>query len=67
MENRRGLTFETLGINGAQANVISGWNEAVWAAEVAARNPALVILAYGTNEANSAGLLRSSTGPIWRR
>jgi lysophospholipase L1-like esterase len=53
LENRNGLTFETLGVNGAQANVVPGWNETVWAAEVAARNPALVVLAYGTNEANS--------------
>jgi lysophospholipase L1-like esterase len=53
LDKKQGLTFETLGINGAQAHVILGWDEAIWAAEVAARNPALVILAYGTNEANS--------------
>lgn len=53
LDNRTGATFETLGINGAQANVMLGWNEAIWSAELAARNPALVILAYGTNEANS--------------
>jgi lysophospholipase L1-like esterase len=47
------LTFETLGINGAQAHVMLGWDETLWASEIAARNPALVILAYGTNEANS--------------
>ena len=48
-----GLTFETLGINGAQANVILGWNEQIWASEFNQRNPSLVLLAYGTNEANS--------------
>ena len=53
LDNRTGATFETLGINGAQAHVMLGWNEAIWSAEVAARAPALVILAYGTNEANS--------------
>jgi lysophospholipase L1-like esterase len=53
VENKAGLTFETLGINGAQANVLLGWSEPVWAAAMAARKPALVILAYGTNEANS--------------
>jgi lysophospholipase L1-like esterase len=53
LDNTQGATFETLGINGAQAHVILGWNEAVWDSEVAERNPALVILAYGTNEANS--------------
>jgi lysophospholipase L1-like esterase len=53
LDNPTGLTFETLGINGAQANVILGWDETLWASEVKARNPSLVILAYGTNEANS--------------
>lgn len=53
VDNTQGLTFETLGINGAQAHVLLGWDETLWASEVAARNPALVILAYGTNEANS--------------
>jgi lysophospholipase L1-like esterase len=53
LDNQRGITFETLGINGAQANIMLEWNEVVWSAQVAGRNPALVILAYGTNEANS--------------
>ena len=54
LDNPQGLTWETLGINGAQANVLLRWDEALWSAEVAARRPALVVLAYGTNEANSA-------------
>jgi lysophospholipase L1-like esterase len=53
VDNNRGLTFETLGINGAQAHVMLDWNETLWASQIAARNSALVILAYGTNEANS--------------
>ncbi len=53
LDNPRGITFETLGINGAQANIMLEWNEPIWSAEVARRNPALIILAYGTNEANS--------------
>ena len=53
LDNPHGITFETLGINGAQASIMLEWNEQVWSTEVAARNPALVILAYGTNEANS--------------
>lgn len=53
LDNKTGATFETLGINGAQAHVMLGWNESIWSAELAARAPALVILAYGTNEANS--------------
>ena len=48
-----GVTFETLGINGAQANLLRNWDSPIWQAEVASRKPSLVILAYGTNEANS--------------
>jgi acyl carrier protein/lysophospholipase L1-like esterase len=53
LDNKQGVTVETLGINGAQANVILGWNQAIFSSELTERNPALVILAYGTNEANS--------------
>jgi lysophospholipase L1-like esterase len=53
LDNKQGITVETLGINGAEAKVILDWNERVWAAELDQRNPSLVILAYGTNEANS--------------
>ena len=52
-DRANGITFETLGINGAQANMIRGWDPSIWQAEVASRRPALVILQYGTNEANS--------------
>ena len=52
-ENGKGVTVETLGINGAQANVLLEWNERIWSDELNQRNPALVILEYGTNEANS--------------
>jgi lysophospholipase L1-like esterase len=53
VDNSHGATLETLGINGAQATVLLDANEQIWAAEVARRAPALIILAYGTNEANS--------------
>lgn len=53
LDNGAGVTFETLGINGALANKILDSNEAIWAAELARRAPALIVLAYGTNEANS--------------
>jgi lysophospholipase L1-like esterase len=53
LDNKQGVTVETLGINGAQANVILDWNEKIWTTELTQRNPSLMILAYGTNEANS--------------
>ena len=54
LDNSAGLTFETLGINGEWANKILDANADIWSAELAERAPALVILAFGTNEANSA-------------
>jgi len=52
-ENDRGLTYESLGINGAQASVVFRWDEALLASHISRRNPALIVLAYGTNEASS--------------
>lgn len=61
-QNHSGVTYETLGINGAQADIILGWNPAILASELAARDPALIVLAYGTNEA----LSRSWTAEEYR-
>ncbi len=52
-ENHSGLTYETMGINGARASMLVNWNDAIWADHIAHRSPALVIVAYGTNEAMS--------------
>jgi lysophospholipase L1-like esterase len=50
-ENATGVTYETLGINGAQASIMLDWNEPVLKSNIERRNPSLIILAYGTNEA----------------
>jgi lysophospholipase L1-like esterase len=47
-----GVTYEALGINGAEAGVMLKWNEAMLAAYLQRRNPGLIVLAYGTNEAS---------------
>src|SRR5262249_50558970 len=47
-----GVTYEALGINGAEASVILRWNEGMLASYVQRRNPGLIVLAYGTNEAS---------------
>lgn len=52
-QNQTGVTYETLGINGAQASLMLEWNSAVLASELMTRDPALIVLAYGTNEALS--------------
>ena len=45
-----GVIMDTLGINGARAASMLGWNYALWEELVRRREPALIILAYGTNE-----------------
>jgi lysophospholipase L1-like esterase len=50
-EKPSGITYENLGINGAEAPLMLNWNEALQAEELARRDPALIVLAYGTNEA----------------
>lgn len=52
-QNPTGVTYETLGINGAQASLMLGWDQTILAAELMSRDPALIVLAYGTNEAVS--------------
>jgi len=52
-QNHAGVTYETLGINGAQASLILDWKSAILEPELTGRDPALIVLAYGTNEAVS--------------
>jgi lysophospholipase L1-like esterase len=45
-----GVVLDSLGVNGARASDQLKWDDALFAAQLAHRNPALVVLAYGTNE-----------------
>src|SRR5262249_20669522 len=45
-----GVVLDALGINGARITTALSWNEQHWAEQLKHRAPALVILAYGTNE-----------------
>lgn len=54
-QNQSGISYETLGINGAQVGLQLDWNPAILSGELSGRDPALIVLAYGTNEALSAG------------
>ena len=47
-----GVTYEALGINGAEAGLIMKWNQDMLATYLQRRNPGLIVLAYGTNEAS---------------
>jgi lysophospholipase L1-like esterase len=50
-ENAAGVTYEAIGLNGAEASLILRWDEVLQQAYMAQVNPALIVLAYGTNEA----------------
>ena len=47
-----GVTYEALGINGAQASIFFRWKESMIADYLKLRDPALIVLAYGSNEAS---------------
>ncbi|SFS04206.1 Lysophospholipase L1 [Granulicella pectinivorans] len=46
-----GITYECLGINGAYAPLMLQWNQTLFADYLRQRDPNLIVLAYGTNEA----------------
>ncbi len=50
-DRQSGISYETLGINGAQAPMILDWDDAVFTSNMGLRKPALIVLEYGTNEA----------------
>lgn len=52
-ESAPGVTVETMGINGAQVSVMTRWDTESWQDHLARRDPALIVLAYGTNEASN--------------
>ena len=52
-EKGRGVTFDQLGINGAQANIFEGWDSNLWVPQLTRRAPGLIVLAYGTNDAGN--------------
>jgi lysophospholipase L1-like esterase len=49
-----GVTWECLGINGAEAPLILKWDQALFSSYLKSNDPALIVLAYGTNEAASS-------------
>lgn len=48
--NTRGVVYESHGIVGATVTISNRWNRDAYLAELYAADPALVIVAYGTNE-----------------
>jgi lysophospholipase L1-like esterase len=53
-----GVVYDALGANGARAELLGSIDGAHMTEQMALRNPALVILQYGTNESEAPGLAR---------
>lgn len=53
-----GVTYEALGINGAEATLLLKWDENMLATYLQRRSAGLIVLSYGTNEASD---------PLWHR
>jgi len=49
-----GVTWESIGINGAEAPLILKWDQLLFSQYLKDNAPALIVLAYGTNEAASS-------------
>jgi lysophospholipase L1-like esterase len=64
-DKRKGITYEATGINGVEASSILHWNEATFATYLRRRNPGLVVLEYGTNEAANEALSREKYRSIF--
>jgi lysophospholipase L1-like esterase len=55
-----GVVYDSLGLNGASTTVLTRmFNEQHWTAELQHRNPDLVVLNYGTNEADFANFVET--------
>lgn len=50
-EEPMGVTYEPLGISGANASISNRWNIPLFQHFLARRDPALIVVAYGSNEA----------------
>jgi lysophospholipase L1-like esterase len=62
-----GVVYDTAGLNGASITVLSRmFNQAHWAEELRHRNPDLVVINYGTNEADFAAFVDKGYEPELR-
>ncbi len=66
-ENNAGVTYEAAGINGAEASLFLRWNETLQQPLLAAVNPALIVLSYGTNEAGDRNWTEEGYAAMFQR
>ena len=64
-DRNSGVTYEALGINGAEASVLMKWNDTMLATYLQRRDPGLIVLAYGTNEASDPNWTPESYGAMF--
>lgn len=57
-----GVVIDTCGIDGARVATALAWDSASWQAEVRARKPDLLLIAFGTNEAFDEGRVERYAG-----
>jgi lysophospholipase L1-like esterase len=65
-EQPAGVTYEAMGLNGAEAGLIMRWNEILQQELMAQRDVALIVLAYGTNEASDSNWSEESYAAMFR-
>ena len=66
-EEPAGVTYEAMGLNGAEAGLILKWNETLQQELMEQRDVALIVLAYGTNEASDSNWDEESYAAMFRR
>jgi lysophospholipase L1-like esterase len=66
-EEATGVTYESMGLNGAEASLLLKYDEPVAHTLMEQRNVALVVLAYGTNEAADPNWTEESYAAMFRR
>ena len=65
-EQPAGVTYEAIGLNGAEAGLILRWNEALAQDLMSQRDVSLIVLAYGTNEASDGNWTEESYAAMFR-
>ena len=65
-EEASGVTYEAMGLNGAEAGLILKWNESLQQELMDQRDVALIVLAYGTNEASDGNWTEESYAAMFR-
>lgn len=61
-----GVTYEAIGLNGAEAGLILRWNQVLADELMAQRDLSLIVLAYGTNEASDSSWTEESYAAMLR-